>query len=149
MAEFGYKEAGEGHNLSPTPRYPERDRGAVNYEGKGASNPSRRGPLRFEEGIATDTDVPSDFTTGVMSGYRTAPGRPNHNAIVWDKPAAETMKARAHVGSASWIDSVDMTGEFMHGVNVNSNASRRFEQVNRGSGLGKRYERLHGAIVSD
>jgi hypothetical protein len=146
MAEFGYKEMGAGTNLSPTPSYPERDRGAINYEGKMASNGSRRGPLRFEEGIATDTDVPSDFTTGVMSGYRTAPGRPNHNAVVWEKPAAETMKARAHVGSASWIDSADMLGDFMHGVNVNGNAAQRFEQANRSGG---RYERLHGAVISD
>lgn len=146
MAEFGYKEMGGGTNLAPTPSYPERDRGAVNYEGKMASNSSRRGPLRFEEGIATDTDVPGDFTTGVMSGYRTAPGRPNHNAIVWEKPAAETMKARAHVGSAAWIDSADMLGDFMHGVNVNGNAARRFEQASRSGG---RYERLHGAVISD
>lgn len=146
MAEFGYKETGRTANLAPTPSYPERDRGAANYESKSASNSSRRGPLRFEEGIATDTDVPSDFALGVMHGYRTAPGRPNHNAVVWEKPAAETMRARAHVGSASWIDSADMLGDFMHGVNVNANASRRFEQVNRSGG---RYERLHGAVVSD
>jgi hypothetical protein len=146
MADYGYSEEGRAVNLAPTPSFSERDRGAVNYEGKMASNPSRRGPLRFEEGLATDTDVPDDFTLGAMQGYRTAPGRPNHNANVFEKPAAETMKARAHVGSAAWIDSADMLGDFMHGVNVNANASRRFEQVNRGEG---RKERLHGAIVSD
>jgi hypothetical protein len=146
MAQFGYKEEGATTNLAPTPSYPERDRGAVNYEGKMASNPSRRGPLRFEEGIATDTDVPNDFTTGVMSGYRTAPGRPNHNAVVWEKPAAETMQARAHVGSASWLDSADMLGDFMHGVNVSGNATHRFEQANRSGG---RYERLHAAVISE
>ena len=146
MAEFGYKEMGGGGDLAPSPRYPERDKGAVHYESKAASNPSRRGPLRFEEGLATDTDVPDDFTVGVMSGYRTAPGRPNHNAVVWEKPAAETMKARAHVGSASWIDSATMLGDFMHGVGVNANAARRYEQVTRSGG---RYERLHGAVVSD
>lgn len=145
MAEM-YSEAGRAVNLAPAPRFPERDRGAVNYEGKMASNPERRGPLRFEEGLATDTDVPSDFELGAMQGYRTAPGRPNHNAVVWEKPAAETMRARAHVGSAAWIDSVGMTGEFMHGVQVNTNASRKFEEVTRSGG---RYERLHGAIVND
>lgn len=145
MAEFGYQE-GATHNLAPTPSYPERERRAATYEVKGAANSSRRGPLRFEEGLATDTDVPSDFSTGVMSGYQTAPGRPNHNAAVWIKPPAETMKARAHVGSASWIDSADMLGDFMQGVNVNANSARRFEQVNRSGG---RYERLHGAVVSD
>lgn len=144
MAE--YQEAGRAVQLAPAPRFPERDRGAVNYEAKYAANSERRGPLRFEEGLATDTDVPSDFQEGAMQGYRTAPGSPNHNAVVWIKPAAETMKQRAHAGSAAWIDSAGMTGEFMHGVNVDSNAAKRFEQVNRSGG---RYERLHGAIVTD
>ena len=144
MAE--YQEAGRAVQLAPAPRYPERDRGAVNYEGKVASNTERRGPLRFEEGLATDTDVPSDFQLGAAQGYRTAPGKPNHNLPVWIKTPAETMRARAHAGSAAWIDSAGMTGEFMHGVNVESNATRRFEQVNRSGG---RYERLHGAIVTD
>lgn len=145
MAEM-YQEAGRVTNLAPTPRYPERDRGAVNYEAKMGANSERRGPLRFEEGIATDTDVPSDFQTGAMQGYRTAPGRPNHNMSVFIKPAAETLRARAHVGSAAWLDSVGMNGEFMHGVQVDSNAAKRFEQVNRSGG---RYERLHSAIVTD
>jgi hypothetical protein len=141
-----YNEAGRAVNLAPTPSYSERDRGAVNYESKSASNPSRRGPLRFEEGLATDTDVPNDFTLGVMQGYRTAPGRPNHNLNVFEKSAAETMQQRKHVGSASWIDSADMLGEAMHGMNVNGNAARRFEQVTRSGG---RYERLHGAVITE
>lgn len=144
MAE--YQEAGRAVQLAPAPRYPERDRGAVNYEGKVAQNTERRGPLRFEEGLATDTDVPSDFQLGAAQGYRTAPGKPNHNLPVWIKTPAETMRERAHAGSAAWIDSAGMTGEFMHGVNVEGNATRRFEQVNRSGG---RYERLHGAIVTD
>jgi hypothetical protein len=126
MAEM-YQEAGRSVNLAPTPRFPERDRGAVNYEAKGAANPERRGPLRFEEGIATDTDVPNDFQLGAMQGYRTAPGRPNHNLNVFIKPAAETMRERAH-------------------VDVDANAARRFEEVNRSGG---RYERLHGAVITD
>ena len=50
------------------------------------------------------------------------------------------------LGSAAWIDSAGMTGEFMHGVNVDANAARRFEEVNRSGG---RYERLHGAVITD
>lgn len=145
MADM-YQEAGKAVQLAPAPRFPERDRGAVNYEEKTGKNTSRRGPLRFEEGLATDTDVPNDFQLGAMQGYRTAPGRPNHNLNVFEKPAAETMRERAHVGSAAWIDSATMLGDFMHGVNVNTNASKRFEQVNRSGG---RYERLHGAVISD
>ena len=145
MAEM-YQEAGSAAQLAPAPRFPERDRGAVNYEAKSAANSERRGPLRFEEGLATDTDVPNDFQLGAMQGYRTAPGRPNHNMNVFEKPAAETMRERAHVGSAAWVDSAGMTGEFMHGVNVDANAARRFEEVNRSGG---RYERLHGAVITD
>jgi hypothetical protein len=147
MAEM-YQEAGRVTNLAPTPTFPERDRGAVNYEAKMAANTDRRGFLseRFEEGLATDTDVPNDFQLGVMQGYRTAPGRPNHNMNVFEKWPEETMKQRAHVGSAAWIDSVSMLGDFTHGVNVDANASRRFEEVRRSGG---RYERLHGAIVSE
>jgi hypothetical protein len=141
-----YQEAGRAVQLAPAPRFPERDRGGVNYEAKNAANPERRGPLRFEEGIATDTDVPSDFQLGAMQGYRTAPGRPNHNLSVFIKPAAETMRERAHVGSAAWLDSATMTSDFMHGVNVDANASRRFEEVSRSGG---RYERLHSAIITD
>lgn len=145
MADM-YQEAGRTANLAPTPTFAERDRGAVNYEAKSAANAERRGPLRFEEGLATDTDVPSGFQLGAMQGYTTAPGRPNHNANVFIKSADETMRARAHVGSAAWLDSASMTGEFMHGVQVDANAARRFEEVNRSGG---RYERLHSAVITD
>ena len=47
--------------ISPAPRFPER--APQVYEMKGADNATRRGPLRFEEGVATDTDVPADFQT--------------------------------------------------------------------------------------
>ena len=99
--------------LGPTPNFPERAPQA--YEIKDAGNAERRGPLRFEEGIATDTDVPNDFQVGIMNGFAAAPGRPNRNAPVWQKPAAETLSERAHVGSASWIEAPTFLGEFAHG----------------------------------
>lgn len=138
---------GPDRDLAPNPRIPEK--GSSQYELKAASNPTRRGPLRFEEGVATDTDVPSDFVTGAMSGYTTAPGRPNHNANVWHKPAAETLRARAHVGSAAWIDAPTHVSEFSQGVDVNANSARRYEQVTRGSGLGQKYFRQNPAVVTD
>lgn len=138
---------GPDRDLAPNPGVPEKF--LPSYEQKGAANPTRRGPLRFEEGIATDTDVPSDFVTGAMSGYQTAPGRPNHNANVWHKPAAETLRARAHVGSAAWIDAPTHVAEFSGGVDVNANSARRYEQVTRGSGLGQKYFRQNPAVVTD
>lgn len=138
---------GPDRDLAPNPQVPEKF--SPSYEAKGASNPTRRGPLRFEEGIATDTDVPSDFVTGAMSGYTTAPGRPNHNANVWIKPAGETLRARAHVGSAAWIDAPSHVSEFSSGVDVNANSARRYEQVTRGTGLGQKYFRQNPAVVTD
>jgi hypothetical protein len=129
--------------LAPDPRYPER--APVVYEEKVAQNNVRRGPLRFEEGIATDTDVPSEFAKGVMQGYQTAPGRPNHNLNVYEKSPEETMGERAHMGSAAWVEAPTFLGEFAHGTN-NDFSAVKYEQVDRSGG---RYERLNPANVPD
>lgn len=129
--------------LAPNPGYPERV--GQNYETKVATNGLRRGPLRFEEGVATDTDVPNEFTKGAMQGYQTAPGRPNHNANVYEKYPEETMAERAHMGSAAWVEAPTFLGEFAHGTN-NDLSAVRYEQVDRSGG---RYERLNPANVPD
>lgn len=134
-------------DIAPAPRLPERL--SSNFERKMAPNaPGGRGPLRFEEGLATDTDVPNDFRLGVSQGYITAPGRPNHNANVWEKSAGETMKERAHVGSAAWVEAPTFLGEFAHGTSTDQ-AHNSFEEVNRGPGLGRRWERLNPANVNE
>jgi hypothetical protein len=112
---------------------------------KAAGNLERRGPLRFEEGIATDTDVPTDFQKGIMSGFASAPGRPNRNAPVWQKPAAETLGERAHVGSASWIEAPTFLGEFAHG-SFSNYAEQTVEVVARS---GARTQRLNPTVVND
>lgn len=144
---FNEYSQGSDRDLAPAPRFPEKYSPSI--EQKGASNSARRGPLRFEEGIATDTDVPSDFVTGAMSGYETAPGRPNHNANVWIKTPGETLRARAHVGSAAWVDAPTHISEFSSGADVNANSARRYEQVNRGAGLGQRYMKVNPTVVTD
>lgn len=131
------------NGLAPAPQYPER--GTPVYEEKYGENAPRRGPLRFEEGIATDTDVPNEFAKGVMQGYNTAPGRANHNANVYEKPAQETMAERTHMGSAAWVEAPTFLGEFAHGTN-NDFAAQRYEQVDRSGG---RYERYNPACVPD
>lgn len=129
--------------IAPAPQFPERAPQA--YELKGAMNPERRGPLRFEEGIATDTDVPNDFETGIMNGFAAAPGRPNRNAPVWQKPAAETLSERAHVGSASWIEAPTFLGEFAHG-----SFSQNAEQIIEAKVVtGGRTARLNATVVND
>jgi hypothetical protein len=129
--------------LSPNPMFPER--APQNYEVKMSGNDERRGPLRFEEGVATDTDVPTDFQKGIMNGFAAAPGRPNRNAPVWQKPAAETMSERAHVGSAAWIEAPTFLGEFAHG-----SFSQNAEQVIEVKAVsGGRVQRLNPTVVND
>jgi hypothetical protein len=130
-------------NLAPDPQFQERV-GTV-YERKVGDNAARRGPLRFEEGVATDTDVPNEFTKGVMQGYLTAPGRPNHNANVYEKYPQETMAERVHVGSAAWVEAPTYLGEFSQG-SFSDYAAVSYEEVVRN---GRRYERLSPAVVDD
>lgn len=114
------------------------------YEAKIGNNVARRGPLRFEEGIGTDTAVPNDFVVGVRQGCVPAPGRPNHNMNVYEKAAAETMGERAHLGSAAWVEAPSHLGAFAEGASPQ--AEQRFIQTNCSGG---RYERRNPACVTD
>jgi hypothetical protein len=98
--------------LAPVPALgPEKFRGAA-YETDVAQNDRRRGPLRFEEGIATDTDVPNEFRRGAYAD--TANERP---VTAW-KHSAETQRERVHMGSSTWIDAPPLLGEFAHGAQM-------------------------------
>ena len=129
--------------ISPAPRFPER--APQVYERKGADHATRRGPLRFEEGVATDTDIPNDFQLGMQQGSAVAAGRPNRNAPVWQKPAAETLAERAHVGSASWTEAPTFLGEFAHGT-MNDYSAAQIETVARSGG---RTQRQSPTVVND
>lgn len=129
--------------IAPAPRFPERSPQV--YERKGAENDVRRGPVRFQEGVATDTDVPTDFQKGMMQGYMAASGRPNRNANVFEKPAAETLSERAHVGSAAWVEAPTVLGEFAHG-SFTDYAEQKFEEVIRSGG---RQQRMAPTVVND
>lgn len=135
-------------NIAPNPQPAERP--STVYERKvldprGSYNAKREGPLRFEEGLGSDTDVPGDFTKGIMQGYATPPGRPNHNLNVYEKYPDETMKERAHAGSASWVDSPDLLGEFAGGA-FTDHSVVTYEQVARN---GARQQRVTPAVVND
>jgi hypothetical protein len=129
--------------IAPAPQFPEK--APQVYERKMAENVERRGPLRFEEGVATDTDVPTEFQTGIMSGFAAAPGRPNRNAPVWQKSAEETLSERAHVGSAAWIEAPTFLGEFAHG-SFNNNAEQIVESKIVSGG---RTQRINPTVVQD
>lgn len=114
--------------IAPNPLYPERS--PQNYgRSMGPSIPGNRGPLRHEEGVATDTDVPSDFARGAYYDTTFAPGRINHNnpEMVFKYPE-ETMRERAHVGSASWVEAPTVLSDFVQGASTGQVVE--FEQVN-------------------
>lgn len=127
--------------LAPVDPFPERV-GTV-YEAKLAPNaPGGRGPLRFEEGIATDTDVPSDFVLGMRQGYET--DARGHNMNVFEKTPDETMRERAHVGSAAWVEAPDYLASFAGATGAE--AERKFIAVQRSGG---KYHRQDAAVVRD
>ncbi len=77
------------------------------------SIPGNKGPLRFEEGVASDTDIPMEFGKGA---YGDAAGS---IAQGWPtKSPEETTRERAHVGSASWIEAPSMLSEFVQGAST-------------------------------
>lgn len=131
--------------LAPDPRFPEK--GLASYDRKFApSMPGDRGPLRFEEGLATDTDLPSGFQQGMMEAMIPAPGSLNHvNPEVQWKHADQTMAQRAHVGSAAWVDAPSMLSEFAGG-SFTDRAEVKYESVTRSGG---RQARRAPTIVND
>lgn len=125
--------------LAPDPNF--RESSDRFYERKVANNPTRRGPLRFQEGVASDSDVPAEFGRGVMQGYQTPPGRSNHNMNVFEKSPEETMRERAHVGSASWPEAPTFISAMAEGA---SERELSYSSVDRGE---RRHERRNYARV--
>ena len=132
-----------GYDIAPNAIPPERT--PQSYQRTmGPNVAGGRGPLRFEEGLATDTDVPNDFQHGMADGYMTGPGSPNHNNPDSQyKHANEVMAERAHVGSASWVDAGSLLGGFVGGV---TEPPVTFGDVIRSGG---RYERMSPEVVTD
>ncbi len=131
-------------DIAPAPLFPER---APNiYERKMApSITGNEGPLRFQEGLGTDTDVPNEFANGAAQGFNSAPGRPNRNANVFEKWPEETIRERAHVGSAAWVEAPTMLNEFAGGA-FTDYADIKFEEVIQD---GTRQQRGNPAVVND
>lgn len=138
-----FNESAETSPLAPTPHYPERV-GSVFERTMAPSRAGGAGPMRFQEGLGTDTDVPSDFTVGVMSGYQTAPGNDNHNAVVWRKGPEETLKQRAHAGSAAWPEAPTFTSEFGNAA-FSDYGDTKFERITRS---GSHYMRQNPTVVN-
>jgi hypothetical protein len=90
------------------------------YEHVMAVNNTRRGPLRFEEGVATDTDIPNDFAQGA---YGDPSGDARGRPFTPIKDPAQTMQERAHVGSATWIEAPTMLQDFIIGASIGQGPS--------------------------
>jgi len=130
--------------IAPTPKFPEVP-GNMYDRKMSPATPGQRGPLRFEEGIATDTDVPAEVSKGALQGFIAAAGRPNRNNPVHTKTAEETMRERAHVGSAAWVEAQNTLSEFSQGA-FGKSAEMAFEEVARS---GSNQKRLNPAVVND
>ena len=123
--------------LAPVPPLgPEKFRGAA-YESDIASNNRRRGPLRFEEGIATDTDVPNDFRKGAYADTS------NPRPVTTRKDPGETQRERVHMGSSTWIEAPSLLSEFVQGAHM---FGRGFE---REMGADRIQRRQNRAVVTD
>jgi hypothetical protein len=85
------------------------------YESAIANNTARRGPLRFEEGVATDTDIPMEFGRGAY-GDTAGDARGRQTMAGMLKTPEETMRERVHMGSASWIEAPSELSEFVQGA---------------------------------
>jgi hypothetical protein len=103
-------------NVAPAPMFPEKH-SPVFERSFAPSIPQNKGPLRFEEGVATDTDVPADFAQGAYMDTAPSPMRQNHNnPEMFYKHPEDTMRERAHVGSASWIEAPTVLSDFVQGA---------------------------------
>lgn len=111
------------------------------YEHAIAVNTARRGPLRFEEGVATDTDIPGEFGRGAYGDSAGAGGYP----FTCRKDPGETMRERAHVGSAAWIEAPTMLSDFVIGAQAGTNGPEFEVEV----GSERRIHRISPATVSD
>lgn len=114
----------------------------VQYERGLAVNNVRRGPLRFEEGVATDTDIPNDFGLGAY-GDTQGDGRGRPFTVV--KDPATTMRERAHVGSSTWIEAPTMLSDFVIGASVGQSGPQFEMEI----GSERRLIRINPAMVND
>ena len=123
--------------VSPAPRVPEQN--APMFERSlGANRPMNAGPNRFEEGVATDTDVPNDFQRGAYMDTAPMPGRDNQtNPQMFFKYPEETMRERAHVGSASWVEAPSVLSEFVQG-SMAGDGMPMFDMEQNSGGIMKR-----------
>jgi hypothetical protein len=111
-------------NLAPNPAVPERAPQSFKVR-VGTNVGGQEGTVRFYEGVATDTDIPSDFARGAFGDPTFSPNRLNHNnPEAQYKHADETMRERAHVGSAAWVEAPQVLSDFVAGAGAGQTPPR-------------------------
>lgn len=114
--------------IAPPNPYPEAMRNVFERT-MAPSIPGNRGPIYFQEGIGQEQDVAMDFGQGAYADTSSSPVRMNHNnPDMFYKPAEQTMRERAHVGSASWIEAPEVLSDFVAGA-VAGDGIPTFEMV--------------------
>lgn len=118
--------------IAPQNPYAEQQQGV--YETQMApSITGNRGPQRFQEGVESDTDVPNDFAKGAYADTVPSDGRSSHpSREMFYKWPEDTMRERAHVGSASWIEAPEVLGDFVVGTQGGDGPRRWEEAFNTG-----------------
>lgn len=131
--------------IAPAPMYPERSPNTFQRQ-MAPGIPGNRGPLRFQEGVMTDTDVPMDFGRGAYADTAPSPLRMNHNnPEMFYKYPEETMSERAHMGSASWIEAPALLGDFVGG-SMDGDAMPEFTMIMNDGG---HQARVNKTVVYD
>lgn len=135
----------------------------VPWRGNPRARPSTGHGLteNYQEGIGWDSDVPREFLLGVRQGEgdpdignsqasdhirSDSPARPNQNVNVFTKSRAETMRERAHVGSASWVEAPWQLGAFAQGA---GDAEARGGEYAHEQRDGSHYSRPSHARIED
>lgn len=132
-------------NVAPNPMFPERTPNMFE-RGFAPSIPGNKGPLRFEEGVATDTDIPFEFSRGAYGDTAgLSPFTNSTSPAMFFKYPEETMRERAHVGSSSWIEAPDVLGEFVQG----SMAGDGMPQFEYSFNSGAHVDRMNPTVVFD
>lgn len=114
--------------IAPVPGFGERSPNVFQRQ-MAAGVPGNRGVVRFYEGVLTDTDVPRDFGVGAYADTAPSPIRQNHNnPEMLHKYPEETIRERAHMGSASWVEAPALLNDFVQG-SMSGDVMPQFEMV--------------------
>lgn len=107
--------------VAPDPKHPEKFAPVFERE-TAASKTGNKGPLKFQEGIAKVPDINGDFQRGAHVDTEGTP-RGYQNVETFYKRAPDTMRERAHIGSASWIEAPQLLSDFVTGTKAGDQGS--------------------------